>query len=491
MVFSQNVRSSLPEATAERLPRWRGFNLLEKFHVQWSNGPYRESDFKLIHELGFNFVRLPMDYRIWIKDGDWNQFDEEQLEQIDQAVHWGQQYGIHVCLNFHRAPGYTVNSPKEPTDLWSDEATQQVCAKHWSTFARRYRDVPNRNLSFNLFNEPPDEAGEAFISVTEKMVTAIRREDPKRLIISDGLNWGQRPVPELKRLGIAQATRGYAPFDVTHYLASWVDGADRFPVPAWPRPVAHGVIYAPDKSGLTAEHRLPLSIHGSFSAATQMRFKVDTVSTKADFVVMADGKPIFEKLFTPGPGAGEWKTANYLSEWNTYQNVYDRSYSATIPVGTKRLELKVRDGDWISISEIAFASRDRAEDKLELSLEWGKPPARVQYDPAKTESPFQTSPMQGRQWLWETTVLPWVTAKESGIGVLVGEFGCYRQTPHTVTLAWMEDCLANWQRAEIGWSLWNFRGDFGVLDSHRSDVQYEDFHGHQLDRQMLDLLMKY
>ena len=34
----------------------------------------------------------------------------------------------------------------------------------------------------------------------------------------------------------------------------------------------------------------------------------------------------------------------------------------------------------------------------------------------------------------------------------------------------------------IGYALWNFRGSFGLLDSGRKDVEYEDWHGHQLDR---------
>jgi aryl-phospho-beta-D-glucosidase BglC (GH1 family) len=41
---------------------WRGFNLLEKFTLN-QNAPYKEDDFKWIAELGFNFVRLPADYR--------------------------------------------------------------------------------------------------------------------------------------------------------------------------------------------------------------------------------------------------------------------------------------------------------------------------------------------------------------------------------------------------------------------------------------------
>lgn len=33
-------------------------------------------------------------------------------------------------------------------------------------------------------------------------------------------------------------------------------------------------------------------------------------------------------------------------------------------------------------------------------------------------------------------------------------------------------------------------GDFGILDSERKDVAYEDWHGHLLDRKMLDLLQE-
>ncbi len=34
----------------------------------------------------------------------------------------------------------------------------------------------------------------------------------------------------------------------------------------------------------------------------------------------------------------------------------------------------------------------------------------------------------------------------------------------------------------------NLRGDFGVLDSNRADVPYEEHKGHKLDRRMLELL---
>ena len=65
------------------------------------------------------------------------------------------------------------------------------------------------------------------------------------------------------------------------------------------------------------------------------------------------------------------------------------------------------------------------------------------------------------------------------------------RTPHDVVLRWMRDCLTLWHDAGWGWAVWNLRGSFGVLDSERSDVTYEDFRGHRLDRKMLELLREF
>jgi len=57
-----------------------------------------------------------------------------------------------------------------------------------------------------------------------------------------------------------------------------------------------------------------------------------------------------------------------------------------------------------------------------------------------------------------------------------------------VVLGWMGDLIALWKEAGWGYALWNFRGSFGVLDSGRADVPYEEWRGHKLDRAMLKLL---
>ncbi len=91
----------------------------------------------------------------------------------------------------------------------------------------------------------------------------------------------------------------------------------------------------------------------------------------------------------------------------------------------------------------------------------------------------------------EASYEPWLALAEQGVGVHCGEGGAYNQTPHDVVLAWFRDVLEILTEHNIGYSMWNFRGAFGILDSCRDDVAYEDWHGHQLDRELLELMQEF
>ncbi|MFQ6035860.1 MAG: glycoside hydrolase family 5 protein [Sedimentisphaerales bacterium] len=319
------------------LPRWRGFNLLGMFTMR-SKGHFPEDDFRWIRDFGFDFVRLPLCYRLWIEDGDDYNIKEPMLEKLDRAVELGDKYGLHVSLNFHRGPGYSVNREfKEPFNLWKDQAALDAFCFHWRMLAKRYRGISKEKLSFNLINEPPSIGQRMSRADHERVVraavAAIRRVSADRIIIADGLRWAREPMPELADLGIAQSTRAYEPMFISHYQASWVRG-DRFPQPTWP---GHG---------------------------------------------------------------------------------WDR----------KRLE-----------------------------------------------EHYQR----------------WADLAKKGVGVHCGEGGAYNKTPHKIVLAWLRDVLEILTGHGIGLALWNFRGSFGILDSGRQDVQYEDFHGHKLDRKLLELLKEF
>jgi endoglucanase len=330
-------RKASKSAAQAVLPRWRGFNLQGMFTMR-SSGDFPEDDFRWIRDLGFDFARLPLCYRLWIKDGDDYKIHEPMLEKLDRAIDLGNKYGLHVSINFHRGPGYSVNREfTEPHNLWKDKEPLDAFCFHWQMLAKRYQGISKDKLSFDLINEPPAPDGRMSRADHERVVrsavAAIRKISSDRIVVADGMSWGNEPAPELADLRIAQSCRAYQPMFISHYKASWVNSKD-YPEPAWP---GHG---------------------------------------------------------------------------------WDR----------KRLEQHYQK---------------------------------------------------------------WADLAKKGVGVHCGEGGAFNRTPHEVFLAWLRDVLEILTGHGIGLALWQFRGPFGILDSGRGDVNYEDFHGHKLDRKLLDLLQQF
>ena len=250
-VTPATMLASSDEPTAKRVPRWRGFNLQGRFGTTerpYAGPAFEEADFAAMAEWGFDFARLPLNYWTWGSKDDWSLIRDEPLKQIDRAVDLGRQYGIHVNLNFHRIPGYCINGrDQEPVDLFSGRRAERdralaAAVFHWTTFATRYKGIPNARLSFDLLNEPPwvkpyeTYLFERYDEIVRALVAGIRSADPNRLIFADGLDLGQTPVMEIVDLGLVQSTRGYLPKAVSHYTATWVpkDEFETLAVPTWP-----------------------------------------------------------------------------------------------------------------------------------------------------------------------------------------------------------------------------------------------------------------
>ena len=491
---AQTPDSAWPAAMADKLPRWRGFNLLNKFQVT-DNTPFEEADFRMIHGWGFNFVRIPMDYRIWIVGGDWTKIDEKAaFHDLDQAVAWGEKYHVHISLNFHRAPGYTVASPPERRSLWTDAEAQRVCAMHWAAFARHFKGIPSERLSFDLVNEPANLDPQTYAKVVELLAGAIRAEDPDRLIICDGLQWGNQPVPELVPLHVAQSMHDYVPMELTHYHAPWIKSSSAYPLPQWPIfKDMPGTLYGPSKPDLHA----PLTIKGPFDnpfpAGTRLDLKVGTVSFHGRLVVRADDVIVFDKTFVSGPESKEGEKVVYKSDWKIYQNIFAQNETMTLTKSAKVITISNDDGDWMTLDSLTIQSPPYPPFSLAFSDDWGKKhTAPLIFQPDVASQPWSGGDGEwvNREWIYEHQILPWRRLGNQGVGIMVGEFGCFNQTPDDVTMRWMEDTLGEFKTMGWGWALWNLKGSFGILDSDRPGAVYQDFEGHKLDVRMLRLLQE-
>jgi len=361
--LAPHLSFSKPNRNAEnKLPKWKGFNLLDYFNPNPNNArpETKEDYFKWMSDWGFNFVRIPMAYPAYLNI-DHNQkitanqvrnLDQKQTDKIERLVHTAHRYNLHVSLNLHRAPGFCVNAGfYEPYNLWKDEAAQEDFYFHWEFWAKKFKNVSREKISFDLVNEPcmredmNDQhsarnavPGDIYRKVAKNALNIIRNQNPDHLVIADGNNVGRNVIHEIEDLDIAQSCRGYDPAIISHYKAPWVyKDTENLPEPKWPGDV--------------------------------------------------NGK--------------------YLS---------------------------------------------RA--------------------------------------MLEELYKPWIALTKKGVGVHCGECGCWNKTPHDVFLAWFEDVLDILSENGIGFALWEFAGSFGLLDSGREDVDYEDWHGHKLDRKLLNLLIK-
>ncbi|WP_207514644.1 glycoside hydrolase family 5 protein [Longitalea luteola] len=112
-------------------------------------------------------------------------------------------------------------------------------------------------------------------------------------------------------------------------------------------------------------------------------------------------------------------------------------------------------------------------------------------DPAYQPKPVWPGNIGGRHYsraVMEEYYKPWLDLVKKGVGVHCGECGCWKETPHEVFLAWFGDVLDILTTNGIGFALWELKGDFGILNSNRADVQYENWYGHKLDRKLLKML---
>jgi len=462
----------------------KGFNLTGKVDVNWSNGGFREEEFEIIRDLGFNFARLPLDYRTYTETGNWDVFLEEEIAEIDKAVEWGKQYGVHVCICLHRAPGYCVNPSDVPAgqdlDLWTDDKAQEAFVNHWAYFAERYKDVPYGELSFNLVNEPRDMDESTYVKVMQKAIRKIQSINPDRVIFVDGLNYARKIMLSLtEEKNIIQAIHVYDPFTLTHYKAGWVDGSDTWPLPSWPMIDISQYLYGPWQS----EFQSSLVLEGNFEKDAQITVNVQQVSVTSTLQIRLDETEIYNKEFICGSDPGEDWTEIILTQWG-YQNISGKDYSAVLPAAGTRLTIANTAGDWMSFNKISIKSGTDEVAIIPARTEWGS-----KQDTYKITSEGKITDKDGNPILALTGLTNTLeTARSENIPIMVQEFGVFNQTPHDVTISYLEDVVSVLNANNTGFAMWNMIGTMGIIDSGRGDCLYEPYRGMQLDREMVAIL---
>jgi hypothetical protein len=226
-------------------------NLGYGFNAQWAfsshdrevPAPVNPRMLDFMAQYGFNFLRIPIDYRFWmdaLKPDGQMRIHDRFLDTVQTYVDAAVDRGIHISINLHRAPGYVITGwETEATNLWSDSVAQVAFETLWTRAAEYFKGQHQQLLSFDLVNEPPDLGQRGFTreihaEVIRSAHYAIKAVDPTRTIVINGLAGGHLAMPELADLDAVHSGRGYQPMLVSHYKAEWWDGSIGMPVPTYP-----------------------------------------------------------------------------------------------------------------------------------------------------------------------------------------------------------------------------------------------------------------
>jgi aryl-phospho-beta-D-glucosidase BglC (GH1 family) len=160
-----------------------------------------EDDIRFIAAAGFNTVRVPMDWTMFVRHDGANGapiFEGPGYALIDRLLGWAHAAGLRVLLDLHAAPGGQTGASFDGGSgyplLFYVPADRALTVRLWQELARRYRDEP-AVLGYDLLNEPVAPYHNTkyleprLEPLLREITEAIRAVDPNHLVFLTGGRW--------------------------------------------------------------------------------------------------------------------------------------------------------------------------------------------------------------------------------------------------------------------------------------------------------------
>lgn len=199
---------------------------VEAFYQSWRDNFITKADIDYIASLGFNSVRLPMHYELFLTNAQrsvrnsvihdinnhdnyknalagwysnnqlFNDSNVEGFKVIDRLLDWCEANGLYVILDLHAAPGgqgadRNIADIFWPNNLWDFPVFQDVTNRLWERISQRYKNEP-RIAFYDLINEPNQVpgGGQAIHALLERLINTIRAQGDNHMIMVEGNGWG-------------------------------------------------------------------------------------------------------------------------------------------------------------------------------------------------------------------------------------------------------------------------------------------------------------
>ena len=183
-----------------------------------------EADFEKIAALGFDHVRIPIDYNV-IQNAD-GTMRPEGFGRIDAALALCKKYGLKAVLDLHKTPGYSFDAGEKEAGFFESESYQENFYAIWETMAEWFGGMSDR-VAFELLNEVTEARFlPAWKRISRECVRRIRFFASDTIILLGSYNWNSaRTVPELDAPyddKMVYNFHFYEPHAFTHQGAYWM-----------------------------------------------------------------------------------------------------------------------------------------------------------------------------------------------------------------------------------------------------------------------------
>ncbi|HKQ53284.1 MAG TPA: glycoside hydrolase family 5 protein [Pyrinomonadaceae bacterium] len=155
-------------------------------------------DIRFIKRAGFNSVRVPFNYRLFVSGDDPPRLEGPGYELLDRVVGWCRHEGLYVILDMHGAPGGQTGDNIDDSFgypfLFESLESQELMTRIWQKLAARY-SRERTVIGYDLLNEPiahffdTDYFNPRLEPLYRRVVAAIRRVDRNHLIFLGGAQW--------------------------------------------------------------------------------------------------------------------------------------------------------------------------------------------------------------------------------------------------------------------------------------------------------------
>ncbi len=155
-------------------------------------------DIRFIKRAGFNSVRVPFNYRLFVSEDDPRKLEGVGYELLDRVVGWCRREGLYVILDMHGAPGGQTGDNIDDSFgypfLFESPESQELTVSIWQKLAARY-SRETIVVGYDLLNEPiahffdTDYFNPRLEPLYRRITAAIRRVDRNHIVFLGGAQW--------------------------------------------------------------------------------------------------------------------------------------------------------------------------------------------------------------------------------------------------------------------------------------------------------------